>query len=101
MPAAEYHAVEADADGGEAGKPKKWIGKAIKKPGALHRDLHVPEGQKIPEAKLEKATRSENPKIRHRAELAETLKGMHHGGEKAKPESRAERLYRPKKVRKA
>ena len=67
-----------------------WIKKAIKHPGALHTDLHVPQGQPIPAAKLEKATHSENPKLARRAELAETLKGFHH--------ARADRLYKPKKV---
>jgi hypothetical protein len=57
---------------------KKWISGAIKKPGALHRSLHIPEGKKIPEEKLEKAEHSKNPKTRKRAVLAETLKKMRH-----------------------
>ena len=56
---------------------KNWIKGAIKKPGALHKSLHVPKGEKIPEAKLEKATHSKNPTLRRRANLAETLKGLH------------------------
>jgi len=56
----------------------KWIQKAIKHPGALHRELGVPEGQKIPAKKLAKAEHSDNPTLRHRANLAETLKHMHH-----------------------
>lgn len=56
---------------------EKWIQKAIKKPGALRKALHVKEGEKIPEAKLEKAEHSKNPKMRKRAQLAETLKKMH------------------------
>ena len=32
-----------------------WIAGAIKKPGALHRELGVPQGQKIPAKKLAKA----------------------------------------------
>lgn len=55
---------------------EKWIQSAIKKPGALHKDLGVPKGKKIPEAKLEKAEHSKNPKIAKRARLAETLKGF-------------------------
>jgi hypothetical protein len=43
------------------------------KKGALHKSLHVPEGEKIPEKKLEKAEHSKNPKLRKRAVLAETL----------------------------
>ncbi len=45
---------------------KKWIQGAIKKPGALHKELGVPVGEKIPEKK-----------IGERARLARTLKGMH------------------------
>lgn len=58
----------------------KWIAGAIKHPGALHKELGVPEGEKIPAKKLKKAEHSENPKERKRAHLAETLKGMRHGG---------------------
>jgi len=57
---------------------KKWISKAIKHPGALHRELNVPEGKKIPAAKLKKAEHSKNPTLKRRAQLAETLKKMHH-----------------------
>jgi len=32
--------------------PEKWIQKAIKEPGALKKELGVPEGGKIPKAKL-------------------------------------------------
>lgn len=46
------------------------------KKGALHKELHVPEGKKIPEAKLQKAEHSKNPTERKRAVLAETLKKM-------------------------
>ena len=56
---------------------KHWIKSAIKRPGALHRALHVPQGEKIPADKLAKAKNSKNPRIRHEANLAETLKGMH------------------------
>ena len=54
-----------------------WIQGAIKHPGALHRELHVPEGQKIPEKKLMKAEHSDNPTERKRAHLAETLSHFH------------------------
>jgi len=63
-------------------KPKKWIAKAIKHPGALHETLGVPKGEKIPAGKLEEAAHSSNPTTRKRANLAMTLKGMHHGGSK-------------------
>ncbi len=56
---------------------KKWIQSAIKKPGALHKSLGVPKGKKIPASKLAKAEHSKNPKLRKRAALAKTLKGLH------------------------
>ena len=56
---------------------KKWIAGAIKKPGALHKALHVKEGEKIPESKLKKAEHSKSGIMRKRAALAETLKKMH------------------------
>ena len=56
---------------------EKWIQKAIKKPGALHKELHVKESEKIPEKKLKAAEHSKNPTERKRANLAETLKKMH------------------------
>jgi hypothetical protein len=55
---------------------KKFIQKAIKKPGALRKSLHVKEGEKIPEKKLDKAAHSENPKTRTRANLAKTLRKL-------------------------
>lgn len=61
-----------------AGGPvKKWIAGATKNKGALHRALKVPEGEKIPAAKLAKAADSKNPVMRKRAALAKTLSGMH------------------------
>jgi len=54
---------------------KNWIQKAIKKPGALHKDLGVPAGKKIPSAKLAAAAKKPG-KVGKRARLAETLKGM-------------------------
>lgn len=54
---------------------KKWIQKAIKHKGALHRELNVPEGKKIPEKKLAKAAKK-GGKLGQRARLAETLKGF-------------------------
>jgi hypothetical protein len=56
---------------------KKWIQEAIKKPGALHKSLHVKADVKIPESKLKKAEHSKNPTLKKRANLAETLKKMH------------------------
>lgn len=55
---------------------KNFIQDMHMKKGALHQELGVPKGQKIPETKLEKAEHSKNPKLRKRAVLAETLKGL-------------------------
>jgi hypothetical protein len=60
----------------EGGKPEKWIQKAIKKPGALHKSLGVPMGEKIPAKKLAKAA-EKGGKMGKRARLAQTLKGLH------------------------
>ena len=49
----------------------------IKHPGALRKALHVKDGEKIPEIKLEKAENSKNPTTRKRAVLAETMKKWH------------------------
>ena len=57
-----------------AGK-KKWIAGAIKHPGALHKELGVPKGKKIPAKKLAKAAKS-GGKLGRRARLAQTLKGL-------------------------
>ena len=54
-----------------------WIQGAIKRPGALHRALNIPQGQKIPEKKIEKAEHSGNERLRREANLAQTLKGFH------------------------
>lgn len=52
-----------------------WIAGAIKHPGALHKQLGVPQGQKIPAAKLQAAA-SKGGVLGRRARLAETLKGL-------------------------
>ena len=57
---------------------EKFIQKAIKHPGALHRTLGVPEGQTIPAAKLTAAAHSSNPTTKKRAVFARFLKGLHH-----------------------
>lgn len=57
---------------------KNWIAGAIEHPGALHRQLGVPQGQRIPAKKLAKAAKA-GGKLGKRARLAQTLKGMHRG----------------------
>lgn len=48
------------------------------KKGALHKDLGVPQGDKIPVKKIEKATHSNNETLRKRAQFAENAKHWHH-----------------------
>jgi hypothetical protein len=57
---------------------EKWIQGAIKKPGALHKELGVPEGKKIPVKKLESAAKKSG-KEGKRARLAETLRTFDRG----------------------
>lgn len=61
------------AEGGMAGK--KWIQEAIKKPGALRKELGVKEGKTIPTGKLAKAAKASGT-LGKRARLAQTLKGI-------------------------
>ena len=56
--------------------PENFIQKMHMKKGALHKSLGVPQGEKIPEKKLEKAEHSKSPLTRKRANLAETLKKL-------------------------
>ncbi len=55
---------------------EKWIQNAIKKPGALHKQLGVPEGEDIPASML-KAASKKGGKLGKRARLAKTLKKLH------------------------
>ena len=78
---------EMHADGGaprarldrksRASGGRNWIAGATKNKGALHRALHVPEGEKIPAKKLAQGAKSDSPKIRKEVSLAKTLKKMH------------------------
>lgn len=54
---------------------KNWIAGAIKHKGALHKQLGVPQDEKIPAKKLETAA-SKGGTLGRRARLAETLKGL-------------------------
>ena len=54
---------------------KNWIKGAIKHPGALHKALHVKQGEKIPAKKL-KVKDSDSPKLKRMKTLAKTLKKM-------------------------
>lgn len=57
---------------------KDFIQGAIKKPGALHRELNVPMGKKIPAKKLKKAEKA-GGKEGERARFAVTLKKLRPG----------------------
>ena len=79
-------------------KPKGWVPKDKFHPGGqkgkLHRELGIPEGQKIPQDRLHAAARSDNPEIKRDAIRAETMEGWHHGPTRRKgmydhPRSRA------------
>ncbi len=54
---------------------KNWIAGATKNKGALHRNLGVPEGEKIPAAKLAAAAKRPGV-VGKEARLAKTLKGF-------------------------
>lgn len=54
---------------------KNWIAGAVKNKGALHRALNVPEGKKIPPAKIAAAAKGSG-KVAKEARLAQTLKGF-------------------------
>lgn len=57
---------------------EKFIQKMHMKKGALHEELGVPKGQKIPAKKMEKALHSKNPTMKKQAVLAKTLKSFNH-----------------------
>lgn len=59
----------------ELNEAEKWIQKAIKKPGALSKQLGVPEKENIP-AKTLKSAAKKGGKLGKRARLAMTLKGF-------------------------
>ena len=78
-------------------KPKrKWVAKKDFKPGGekgkLHRELGIPEGQKIPDDRLNAAANSSNPEVKRDAIRAKTMKGWHHTGHK--PTSTGDRMAR-------
>lgn len=56
---------------------ENWIHHIHMKKGALHNDLGIKKGEKIPESKLKKAEHSKNPLERKRVNLAKTLKKLH------------------------
>lgn len=66
--------VGTGQNGGMHDPGGKWIAGAIKKPGALHRQLGVPEGKKIPAKKMAAARAGKKGALaQKRATLAKTL----------------------------
>jgi hypothetical protein len=61
-----------------------WIAGAIKRPGALHKKLGVPQGQKIPAKKLNAAA-GKGGLLGKEANLAKTLKGFGHSKQSVTP----------------
>lgn len=56
------------------GDSGKWMQSDSIKKGGLHKSLGIPSDKKIPAKVLNKATHSQNPKIRKEADLAKTFK---------------------------
>lgn len=53
--------------------------------GKLHREMGIPEGQKIPKAKLNAAaSQTADPEKRRDAIRAKTMEGWHHTGPKGR-----------------
>jgi hypothetical protein len=48
--------------------------------GKLHRELGIPEGEKIPHSRLESAMHSSDPEVKRDAIRANTMEHWHHGG---------------------
>ena len=65
---------------------KKWVPKKDFHPGGekgkLHREMGIPEGEKIPKDKLHAAAHSSDPEKKRDAIRAETMSKWHHGGKK-------------------
>ncbi len=68
----------------------RWIQKAIKRPGQLHRDLGIPEGKKIPLSVLRKAAKRKD-KVGQRARLALNLRKLAGKGKSKKGKSKRRR----------
>jgi hypothetical protein len=56
---------------------EKFIAEAIQHPGALHRQLGIPKGEKIPVSELRAAAKAPG-KLGKRARFALMLRGLHH-----------------------
>ena len=67
--------AKQDLHESKVAESEKWIQKAVnpEHKGDLHKALHVAQDKKIPKAKIEKATHSKNPKLRHMAQFAKNV----------------------------
>ena len=67
--------AKQDLHESKVAESEKWIQKAVnpKTKGNLHKALHVAQDETIPKAKIEKATHSKNPKLRHMAQFAKNV----------------------------
>lgn len=63
--------------------------------GKLHRELGIPEGEKIPKKRLEAATHSKNREVRDDAIRAETMEGWRHGAHARRAARRYSNPKRP------
>ena len=59
----------------KGGSAKNWIQEAVKKPGALRKQLGIKGDKPIPAKMLDKATKAPG-KLGQRSRLAKTLRGM-------------------------
>ena len=68
-------AKKQDLNESKVAESEKWIQKAVNpaNKGGLHKALHVAQDKTIPKSKIEKATHSKNPKLRHMAQFAKNV----------------------------
>lgn len=71
----ESNEDEASESTPKKSKGKNFIKRAIKRPGALHKKLGVPQGKKIPKSKIAAAAKA-GGQLGQEARFAETLEGM-------------------------
>lgn len=73
---------------------EQWIQDAVKKPGDLHKKLHIPEDEKIPESKIEEAEESGSKDLKEKAQFAENVKGLGKG-KKSKKNKKKDKDSKP------
>lgn len=68
-----------------------WIQDAVKKPGDLHRKTDTPEGEKIPESKIENLEEHGDKNEKEKAQFAENVKGLGKGKKKSSTRKKAKK----------